>query len=348
MCFDAKPYFVSSFNKLLAAQPKYNSRINLKWMDTKLSADTASCIKDSADAICTFVEDKIDAAVVKELQRAQVEMVAVRAAGYDNIDVSSCDAAGITICRVPTYSPSSVAEHAVALFMTLNRKIHHAYNRVRDQNFALHGLVGMNIKGKTVGVIGTGSIGSEFCRIMLGFGCRILCYDVVKNEALAGVKGITYAALDEVLSQADIISLHVPLLPSTRHIINAANINRMKRGAYLINTSRGALVESKALIDGLKSGHIAGACLDVYELERGLFFEDLSEELIPDDNILRLIGMPNVLITAHQAFLTHEALEAIATTTFNNILDVFDNNHRMSTAQNSINKVGPVQVRSKL
>lgn len=273
-CFDGKQYFEHSFNKLLNSSDLYKSNLNLKWLEPKLTKDTVSILNNAnIDVVCTFVEDKIDESVVNQLAKHNIKMIAIRAAGFDNVDLTACDMNGITVCRVPTYSPSSIAEHAISLFCTLNRKIHHAYNRVRDQNFSLHGLVGMNIKGKTVGVIGTGAIGSEFVKIMNGFGCNILCHDVVQNQEILKLnnKNIKYVSLNELLSQSNIISLHAPLLPSTRHLINENSIKLMKAGVYIINTSRGALVDSHALIEALKSGKIAGACLDVYEQERGIY-----------------------------------------------------------------------------
>ena len=241
--------------------------------------------------------------------------MAMRCAGYNNVDLTAARELGLTVTRVPDYSPYAVAEHAVALLLALNRKLHRAYNRVRESNFSLEGLVGFDLHGKTVGIVGTGKIGAVFARIMAGFGCRLLAFDAYPRTDLP----VTYVDAPQLLAESDVISLHVPLVPDTRHFLNATTIGWLKPGAFIVNTSRGALIEAQALVDALKSGHIGGAALDVYEEEAGIFFHDLSGEVLQDDVLARLISLPNVLITSHQAFLTHEALANIAHTTLETI-----------------------------
>jgi D-lactate dehydrogenase len=247
-------------------------------------------------------------------------MIAQRSTGYNNIDLDACARLGVTAMRVAYYSPYAVAEHAVALLMTLNRRVHRAFNRTREFNFRLAGLMGRDIHGSTVGVIGTGKIGAIFARIMTGFGCTVLGYDVRENPECLEL-GVRYAPLDELLRQADIISLHAPLLPETRHIINAQTLATLKPGAFLINTSRGGLVDTAALIEAVQSGHLAGVGLDVYEEEQGKFFRDLSDQPMHDDVLARLMTFPNVLVTGHQAFFTQEAYTTIAETTVKNLDD---------------------------
>jgi D-lactate dehydrogenase len=244
-----------------------------------------------------------------------VRLIALRCAGDTQVDLAAARDLGLTVTRVPAYSPYAVAEHAVALLLALNRKLHRAHNRVREWNFSLDGLVGFDLHGKTVGVVGTGKIGAVFAKIMSGFGCRLLAFDVFPRTDLP----VTYVSREVLLAESDVISLHVPLLPETHHFLNTETIALLKRGAYVVNTSRGALIEAQALLDALKSGHIGGAALDVYEEEAGIFFHDLSGELLQDDVLARLISLPNVLITSHQAFLTHDALANIAQTTLDTI-----------------------------
>ena len=269
-------------------------------------------------AICVFVNDKIDAEVISELKKVGVNLIALRCAGFNNVDIIAAKANGITIVRVPAYSPHAVAEHAVALILTLNRKTHKAYNRVREGNFSLDRLIGFELYGKTIGVVGTGKIGQAFCKIMLGFGCKVLAFDVIANRQLAE-DGVEYLPLIDIFQQADIISLHCPLTELTKHIINSQTIGMMKGGVMLINTSRGALVDTAAALDGLKNRRIGYLGLDVYEQEETLFFNDLSENIIDDDDIMRLLSFPNVLITAHQGFFTEEALSEIAKVTLFNV-----------------------------
>jgi D-lactate dehydrogenase len=289
----------------------------LEFLETALDQKTVSLVQ-GAGAVCVFVNDRVDAAVVRQLAERGVKTIALRCAGFNNADLPAAKEAGIRVCRVPAYSPEAVAEHAVALILTLNRKTHKAYNRVREQNFSLHGLMGFDLHNKTVGVIGTGKIGSTFCRIMKGFGCRVLAFDLFVDPVLER-EGIEYVPLIELLRQSDIISLHTPLNEQTKHIINKATISLMKPGVMIINTGRGGLIHTKDAIEGLKTGKVGYLGLDVYEQEENLFFRDLSCDIIPDDVIQRLMSFPNVLVTAHQAFFTREALDEIATTTLSNI-----------------------------
>ena len=270
------------------------------------------------EAVCIFVNDRADRMVLKILAAGGTKVVALRCAGFNNVDLVAAAEVGITVVRVSAYSPHAIAEHAVGLLLMLNRRLHRAYNRVREGNFALDGLLGFDLFGKSVGVIGTGKIGIIFCRIMVGFGCKVLAYDVTENPE-AVTLGVTYVSLTELLASSDIVSLHAPLLPATRHLVNAAAISVMRPGVMLINTSRGALVDTVAVIEGLKSGAIGAVGLDVYEEEAELFFEDLSSTVIQDDVFSRLLTFPNVVITGHQAFLTKEALAAIADTTLKNL-----------------------------
>ncbi len=270
--------------------------------------------------ICLFVNDRLNASVLKELAIIGVRLVALRCAGFNNVDLVAAKANGISIVRVPAYSPHAVAEHAVALILTLNRKTHKAYNRVREGNFSLERLTGFDLYGKTVGVIGTGRIGRAFCEIMIGFGCKVLAFDLVANKGMEEKK-VEYLPISDLLEKADIISLHCPLNEQTRHIINADTISLMKQGVMLINTSRGALINSLDAVHALKTGRIGYLGLDVYEQEESLFFNDLSENIIQDDLIMRLLSFPNVLITSHQGFFTEEALEQIAKITMDNIRD---------------------------
>ncbi len=309
--FSAQPYDITFFNR-------YNKEkeVLLEFREEQLNEDTAGSF-EAADAVCVFVNDHVNAAVCRQLAAKGVKVVALRCAGFNNVDLEAAKANGLHVCRVPAYSPEAVAEHAVAMILTLNRKTHKAYNHVREQNFSLNGLLGFNLHGKTVGVIGTGNIGKAFCRIMLGFGCRVVAFDIIANKEMEA-DGVEYHPLIEVL-KADIISIHCPLNEQTKHLINHDTIAMMKPGVMLINTSRGALVDTTAVIEALKSGQIAYLGIDVYEQEEHLFFRDLSGEVIKDDEIQRLMSFPNVLITAHQAFFTDEAMEQIAVITLNSI-----------------------------
>ncbi|MBP7346202.1 MAG: 2-hydroxyacid dehydrogenase [Sediminibacterium sp.] len=308
--FSAQPYdksFFTQFNQ---------NKHELVFIDFPLSEQTAE-LAAGADAVCVFVNDKVTAGVIQKLATGKTKIIALRCAGFNNVDIEAAKAAGIRVCRVPAYSPEAVAEHAVAMLLTLNRKTHKAYNRVREQNFSLQGLLGFNLHGKTIGVIGTGNIGKAFCKIMLGFGCKVVAFDLIANKEME-LDGVVYQPLMDVL-KADIISLHCPLNEQTKHLINKDTIALMKPGVVLINTSRGGLINTHDTIKALKSGQISALGIDVYEQEEKLFFRNLSEDIIQDDEIQRLMSFPNVLITAHQAFFTQEAMEQIATTTLNNI-----------------------------
>ncbi len=276
-----------------------------------------------AQAVCLFVNDQASDPTIEALAKLGVSTIALRCAGFNNIDMEAAKKAGIRVCRVGAYSPEAVAEHATALLLTLTRKTHKAYNRVREQNFALSGLLGFNLHGKKVGVIGTGNIGKAFCKIMLGFGCEITAFDLIANKEMEAL-GVKYAPLIEVLA-SDIISLHCPLNEQTKHIINAETISYLKKGVTLINTGRGGLLDTKAVIDALKNGTIGALGLDVYEQEEKLFFKDLSSTIIQDDTIQRLMSFSNVLITGHQGFFTREAMEKIAHTTLENISNLEKN-----------------------
>lgn len=292
----------------------------LKFMPVPLNADTAA-LAAGHQVVSIFVNDDASAPVLEQLAALGVQALALRAAGYNNVDLEAAHRLGLRVLRVPAYSPHAVAEHCVALMLALNRKLVRAHQRVRELNFSLDGLVGFDMHGKTVGLIGLGKIGAVVARILNGFGCRLLGYDPNPSPELLAL-GMRYAPLDEIFAQSDIISLHVPLLPETHYIINAERLARMKRGVMIINTSRGGLVCTRDVIEALKTGQIGYLGLDVYEDEKGLFFSDHSDDILQDDAIARLMTFPNVLITSHQAFLTHTALTNIADTTFDNIAAV--------------------------
>jgi len=302
---------------LAAANDSAGAPHDLVFFESHLSEST-TVLAAGAPAVCPFVNDTVDATTLAALARQGTKLVALRGAGFNNVDLGAAKRLGIKVARVPAYSPGAVAEHAVALILTLNRKTHRAHARVREGNFALDGLMGFDLNGRTVGLIGVGRIGLVMARIMSGFGCTVLASDPRPSNELTSVGG-RYVDFDELLTQSDIVSLHCPLTPETRHLINADAISRMKRGVMLINTSRGAVVETRAVIEGLKSGMIGYLGLDVYEEEGDLFFEDLSDQVIKDDVFARLLTFPNVLITGHQGFFTREAVEAIAETTIANI-----------------------------
>ena len=307
--FDTKPYDRESF--LNAARDK---GLTFKFFETKLTPDTVELAR-GADAVCVFVNDTVNATVIDRLCELGVRTVALRCAGFNNVDMKHADGK-IRVVRVPAYSPYAVAEHAMAMLLTSIRRTHKAYLRTKDFNFSLNGLTGFDLHGKTVGVIGTGKIGQVFIDICHGFGMRVLGYD-----KFPGMKeGFRYVSLEELLTESDVISLHCPLTDETYHMINAATIAQMKKGVILINTSRGALIDADALLDAIKARHVGAACLDVYEEESDFFFEDYSGHIMEDDTLARLISMPNVLVTSHQAFLTHEALQNIAETTIENLL----------------------------
>ena len=290
---------------------------DIRYLEARLTPAT-STLAAGADAVCAFVNDDLHADVLTSLHAAGVRLIALRSAGFNHVDLPKAFELGFTVARVPAYSPYAVAEHTVAMMLSLNRKIHRAHARVREGNFALDGLLGFDMRGRTVGLVGTGKIGAVVARILTGFGCRVLAYDVAVNPECTEM-GVHYRSLDELWTQSDIVSLHAPLTGDTRHMVDAAAIARMKPGVMIVNTSRGALVDTAALIDGLKSGHVGYVGLDVYEEEEQLFFRDLSAQVIQDDVFARLLTFPNVLITAHQAFFTHEAMTAISEVTLENV-----------------------------
>ncbi|MFY0567231.1 2-hydroxyacid dehydrogenase [Archangium lansingense] len=311
--YDTKPY---DKEHLLAAA----SRDTLQWQfwDFRLSAETARTAS-GAQAVCVFVNDAIDRPCLQTLGELGVKLLALRCTGYNNVDLSAAQEAGITVTRVPVYSPYAVAEHAVSLLLTLNRRIHRAFNRVREQNFSLNGLVGFDLHGKTAGIFGTGKIGRITAQILRGFGMRILAFDAFPASEWARQNGVEYVDARTLAHESDVISLHIPLTPETRHIIRDETLELMKPGVILINVSRGALIDTTALIAALKADKLGGVALDVYEEEEGVFFEDLSGQVLQDDELARLLTFPKVLVTAHQAFLTQEALGDIARTTVANL-----------------------------
>ena len=294
-----------------------DSRHELRFFEPHLNEETVDLAK-GFDAVCVFVNDQVNAAVIAKLRSLGVRLIALRCAGYNNVDLSAATTHGVTVVRVPAYSPYAVAEHAIALMLALSRKVHRAYNRVREGNFALDGLVGFDMHGKTVGVVGTGQIGTAVAQILTGFGCPTLAFDPFPNETCRSL-GVRYVELNELFAQSDIISLHCPLTPENEYIISDAAIGRMKNGVMLINTSRGALLDTVAIINGLKSGKIGSLGLDVYEEEEEIFFEDRSGIILSDDVFARLLTFPNVIVTGHQAFFTREALLNIAAKTIDNI-----------------------------
>ena len=309
--FDTKPYDRPAFEKLCAEKD-----IDITFYESKLNADTASLAK-GADAVCVFVNDDVSAEVIDKLYSLGVKLIALRCAGYNNVDIKHAFGK-LHVVHVPAYSPYAVAEHTAALLLTSIRRIHKAYNRTREFNFSLVNLTGFDLHGKTAGIIGTGKIGKIFGNICLGFGMRVLAYDKFPAENT----GFEYVTLDDLLKNADIISLHCPLTDETEHMIDRAAIEKMKKGVVILNTSRGKLIDTEALIDGIKSRKVGAACLDVYEEESDIFFNDNSNHIMDDDTLARLISMPNVIVTSHQAFLTEEALANIAGTTVQNVLDM--------------------------
>lgn len=286
-------------------------------LDSPLGPATVK-LAHGCDAVSIFVCDNASGEVLRALHAGGVRLLALRSAGFNHVDLAEAERLGIAVARVPAYSPYSVGEHAVGLMMTLNRKFHRAYNRVREQNFALDGLMGFDMHGKTAGIVGTGMIGEVVCRILTGFGCKVLASDPSRNAACEQL-GVEYVSLEELYARSDIISLHCPLTPATKHLINAAALAKMKPTVMLINTSRGGVIDTRALIAALKQRRVGSVGLDVYEEEGDLFFRDLSAQVISDDVFVRLLTFPNVLVTAHQGFFTREAVEAIATTTIDNV-----------------------------
>lgn len=317
---DTAVFSVKPFEKATLTQA-VGTRHTLRMLDATLAADTAA-LASGCRAVCAFVNDRLDAPCLEALHRVGVRCVALRSAGFNHIDLAAAARLGLSVARVPAYSPHAVAEHTVALLLTVNRKTHRAYNRVREHNFALDGLQGFDLFGKTIGVIGTGKIGTCFARIMRGFGCRVLAADPAPSDA-ARALGVEYADLDTLLAASDVVSLHCPLTPQTKHLINERTLGLMKPGVVILNTGRGALVDTPALIAALKRGRLGAVGLDVYEEEADLFFRDLSASIIQDDVFMRLLTFPNVLVTAHQGFFTREALQGIADVTASN-LDAFE------------------------
>lgn len=325
--YSSKPYDRRAFD---SANQTRGSEHEINYLDARLSSATTA-LAQGADAVCVFVNDTLDAKTLEELKEQGVRVIALRCAGFNNVDLAQAESLGLPVVRVPAYSPYAVAEHAVALILCLNRKTYRSYNRVREHNFDLNGLLGFDLHGKTIGVIGTGKIGEVFCRILQGFGCKVLAYDVQENPACLEM-GVRFVELPELFSSSDVISLHCPLTPETRHLIDDEALGHMKPGVMIINTSRGAIIDTSAAIRGLKQGKIGGLGLDVYEEEGDLFFEDLSGEVLQDDVFARLLTFPNVLLTGHQAFFTAEALQAIAETTLSNLSQI----ERGETCENRV------------
>ncbi|MFP5078722.1 2-hydroxyacid dehydrogenase [Pedobacter sp. JCM 36344] len=316
--FSAKPYdktFFEDHNKDYGFQ--------LEFWETHLGPHIVNAVDQGTEVVCVFVNDKLTVEVIETLANKGVKIIALRCAGFNNVDLAAAKKFNIRVCRVPAYSPEAVAEHATAMLLTLNRKTHKAYNRVREQNFSLNGLMGFNLHGKTVGVIGTGKIGKAFCKIMLGFGCKVFAYDPFEDEGLKSI-GVQYKEFDELLQSSEIISLHCPLSAENHHLISAKSLELMRKNVTIINTSRGGLLNTHDVIQALKSGQIAYLGIDVYEQEEKLFFKDLSGSIIEDDDIQRLMSFPNVLLTGHQAFFTEDALAQIASITLNSISEIIN------------------------
>ena len=311
--FSSQTYDRDSFTA--AVRPE---SVQLHFQPARLSLDTAA-LAHGYEVVCPFINDDLSAPVLEQLADGGTQLIALRSAGFNHVDLPAAKRLGLSVVRVPAYSPHAVAEHAVALILALNRRLHRAYNRTREGDFTLHGLTGFDLVGKTVGVVGTGQIGATFGKIMAGFGCKLLCFDPYPNAQLLAL-GAQYVSLPELLAGSHIISLHCPLTADNKHLINCQSLATLKHGAMLINTGRGALVNTPALIEALKSGQLGYLGLDVYEEEAQLFFEDRSDLPLQDDVLARLLTFPNVIITAHQAFLTREALSAIASTTLDNIV----------------------------
>ena len=313
--FSTKPYdrrFLDDANRDLEHE--------LVYFEPRLKAETTP-LADGFSAVCAFVNDELDRPVLEALRAGGTSLVALRCAGFNHVDLRAAEELGVEVVRVPAYSPHAVAEHTLALILALNRRLHRAYNRVREGNFNLDGLLGFDLRGKTAGVVGTGRIGEAVIRILSGIGCEVLAYDPYPSDACTAL-GARYVPLDELLATSDIITLHCPLTPDTWHLIDDAAVAAMKPGVMIVNTSRGEIVDTKAVIEGLKSGQIGNLALDVYEEEGDLFFRDLSGRVIADDVFARLLTFPNVIITGHQAFFTREAMENIARTTLENVRDI--------------------------
>lgn len=318
MLFGTQPYDRESFDRI---KPAYG--LDICYHRSHLNANNA-VLAQGADAVCVFVNDTVDAETIRQLDALGVKLIALRCAGFNNVDLKAAARYRIPVVRVPSYSPHAVAEHAVALMLALNRKVHRAYWRTRDGNFSLHGLLGFDMYGKTAGIVGTGKIARELIGILKGFGMEVVAYDIYPDEAYAAGAGVVYVPLDELYRRADIISLHCPLTDGTRYMIGDVAISHMKPGVMLINTGRGQLIHTEALIDGLKEKKIGSAGLDVYEEEAAYFYEDTSDRIMDDDVLARLLSFNNVIVTSHQGFFTREALDNIARTTMQNISDFAD------------------------
>ncbi len=318
MLFGTQPYDQQSFERI-----RKSYGFEILYHRSHLNAKNALLAK-GADAVCVFVNDTVDAETVRQLAELGVQLIALRCAGFNNVDLHAAARHGIPVVRVPAYSPHAVAEYAVALILSLNRKIHRAYWRTRDGNFSLHGLLGFDLYGKTAGIIGTGKIARPLIHILKGFGMEVLAYDIYPDERYALAEGIEYAALEELYRRADILSLHCPLTDQTRHMIDSTAIASMKPGVMIINTGRGQLIDTSALIEGLKEKRIGAAGLDVYEEEAAYFYEDTSDRIMDDDVLARLLSFNNVILTSHQAFFTREAIDNIAQVTMQNLSDFFE------------------------
>ena len=314
-------YDTKLYDRQYLSQATNKERIAWHFHDFRLSQETAVGAK-GMDAVCVFVNDRVDRGCLEVLAEQQVKLIALRCAGFNNLDLETAKRLGLSVVRVPSYSPYAVAEHTIGLLLALNRKIHRAYNRVRELNFSLTGLVGFDIHGKTAGIVGTGKIGQITAQILRGFGAQVIAFDPYPNHAWAGTYGVRYCELKELWATSDILSLHTPLYPDTYHLLNEQTLSLTKPGVTILNTSRGKLICTAALIRNLKTGHVGGVALDVYEEEEGIFFEDLSGQVLQDDELSRLLSFPNVLITSHQAFLTHEALSEIARVTTENLCNL--------------------------
>ena len=321
--YDAKPYDIDFFNK---ANQQYCFQIN--YIQSHLTILTAELARDH-DAICVFVNDIVTEEIINKLIKYNVKIIALRSAGFNNVDLKAAENK-IMIVRVPAYSPYAIAEHTIALLLTINRKTHKAYNRTREGNFNIDGLMGFDLHGKTIGIIGTGKIGQLVIKIAVGFGMKVIAYDIFPNKMLENLLGFKYVHLENLYEDADIISLNCPLTKDTHHLINEDSISKMKEGVIVINTGRGKLIHTRALIQGLKSKKIGGAGLDVYEEEGDYFFEDFSNKILLDDNLTRLLSFNNVILTSHQAFFTQEAMTQIAGVTLKNLSDYFSENENIN------------------
>ncbi|MFO7962927.1 MAG: 2-hydroxyacid dehydrogenase [Desulfobacterales bacterium] len=323
-------FSTKSYDKRFLLEANERQDHEFVFFESRLNRETVS-VAGGFPAVCIFVNDRLDSETIKQLSESGTRLIALRCAGFNNVDISAAENNGIQVVRVPAYSPHAVAEHTVALLLSANRKIHRAYSRVREGNFSLEGLLGFDLHGKTVGIIGTGKIGTIVAQLLNGFGCRLFAHDIHPNSVCEKI-GVQYTSLEHLFDASDIITLHCPLTPDTHHLIDQKALDRMKKGIILINTSRGSIIDTRAVIAGLKSEKIGNLALDVYEEEADLFFEDLSNKVIRDDVFARLLTFPNVVITAHQGFFTEEALRNIAETTVENIRE-FEHHH---TSENAV------------